>query len=77
MLGARLVVYRGMAQEAEPCSASDFQEVKEGTASILFPSSNEVFYNPVQEFNRDISIAFLQVTGLILSIMPFPQLLVH
>lgn len=29
--------------------------VKEGKASILFPSANEVFYNPVQEFNRDLT----------------------
>ena len=31
-----------------------YVEIKEGCASILFPSSNEVFYNPVQEFNRDL-----------------------
>lgn len=30
--------------------------VKEGKASILFPSNGEVFYNPIQEFNRDMSI---------------------
>lgn len=29
-------------------------EVCEGQAKILFPSHNEVFYNPVQEFNRDL-----------------------
>ena len=29
-------------------------EVKEGCATILFPSRNRVFYNPVQEFNRDL-----------------------
>ena len=29
-------------------------EIQEGRAKILFPSSNEVFYNPVQEFNRDL-----------------------
>lgn len=28
--------------------------VKEGTAEVLFPNSHDVFYNPVQEFNRDI-----------------------
>ena len=33
-----------------------FVEICEGRASILFPSSNEVFYNPVQEFNRDIRL---------------------
>lgn len=29
--------------------------VKEGKAAILFPSANEVFYNNVQEFNRDLT----------------------
>uniref|UniRef100_H2ZLY1 tRNA (guanine(26)-N(2))-dimethyltransferase n=1 Tax=Ciona savignyi TaxID=51511 RepID=H2ZLY1_CIOSA len=33
--------------------------VKEGKASILFPSENSVFYNPVQEFNRDVTIAVI------------------
>ncbi|XP_049576596.1 tRNA (guanine(26)-N(2))-dimethyltransferase isoform X2 [Syngnathus scovelli] len=33
--------------------------VKEGKAAILFPSANEVFYNPVQEFNRDLTCAVL------------------
>ncbi|TKS68644.1 tRNA (guanine(26)-N(2))-dimethyltransferase [Collichthys lucidus] len=32
---------------------------KEGKASILFPSANEVFYNPVQEFNRDLTCAVI------------------
>ena len=30
------------------------QEICEGRAKILFPDENEVFYNPVQEFNRDL-----------------------
>ncbi|KAM6940499.1 tRNA (guanine(26)-N(2))-dimethyltransferase [Xenentodon cancila] len=34
-------------------------EVKEGKATILFPSANEVFYNPVQEFNRDLTCAVI------------------
>ncbi|XP_074544760.1 tRNA (guanine(26)-N(2))-dimethyltransferase [Halichoeres trimaculatus] len=33
--------------------------VKEGKASILFPNANEVFYNPVQEFNRDLTCAVI------------------
>ena len=31
-----------------------FTRVSEGRAAILFPKSGEVFYNPVQEFNRDL-----------------------
>ncbi|KFM57832.1 tRNA (guanine(26)-N(2))-dimethyltransferase, partial [Stegodyphus mimosarum] len=34
--------------------------VTEGKAEVLFPSSHDVFYNPVQEFNRDLSIAILK-----------------
>ena len=37
----------------------DVTIVKEGQAEILFPSSNEVFYNPVQEFNRDIRCVWI------------------
>ncbi|KAJ8001681.1 hypothetical protein DPEC_G00171980 [Dallia pectoralis] len=33
--------------------------VSEGKANILYPSANEVFYNPVQEFNRDLTCAVL------------------
>ncbi|KAM8772708.1 tRNA (guanine(26)-N(2))-dimethyltransferase [Acanthopagrus schlegelii] len=33
--------------------------VKEGKAAICFPSANEVFYNPVQEFNRDLTCAVI------------------
>lgn len=40
-------------------SGAEYVEVKEGTATILFPAGGEVFYNPVQEFNRDLSIAVL------------------
>ncbi|KAJ2699188.1 RNA methyltransferase tRNA(m5U54)methyltransferase [Coemansia sp. IMI 209128] len=38
----------------------DYQELKEGQATILFPKNNEVFYNPVQQFNRDMSIAAIK-----------------
>ncbi|KAG0041419.1 RNA methyltransferase tRNA(m5U54)methyltransferase [Gryganskiella cystojenkinii] len=37
-----------------------FKKVTEGQATILFPDTNEVFYNPIQEFNRDISIAAIR-----------------
>ena len=36
-------------------SPSDYTIVKEGKAEILFPNKNKVFYNPVQEFNRDLT----------------------
>ena len=34
--------------------ASEFTEITEGKATILFPRNGGVFYNPVQEFNRDV-----------------------
>jgi tRNA (guanine26-N2/guanine27-N2)-dimethyltransferase len=37
-----------------------YNTVTEGKATILFPKTNEVFYNPVQEFNRDMSIAAIR-----------------
>jgi tRNA (guanine26-N2/guanine27-N2)-dimethyltransferase len=33
----------------------------ENTSHILLPSTNEAFLNPVQEFNRDTSVACIRV----------------
>lgn len=41
-------------------SWTDYEPLTEGRATILFPKSGEVFYNPVQQFNRDLSIAAIQ-----------------
>ena len=38
----------------------EFRILEEGQAKILFPMEDEVFYNPVQQFNRDISIAAIK-----------------
>nr|XP_039255713.1 tRNA (guanine(26)-N(2))-dimethyltransferase-like [Styela clava] len=38
-------------------SSQSFKEITEGRAKILCENSNNVFYNNVQEFNRDITIA--------------------
>uniref|UniRef100_A0A8C9DFK6 tRNA (guanine(26)-N(2))-dimethyltransferase n=1 Tax=Prolemur simus TaxID=1328070 RepID=A0A8C9DFK6_PROSS len=47
-----------------PCAEERPREVQEttvteGAAKIAFPSANEVFYNPVQEFNRDLTCAVI------------------
>ncbi|OBA20658.1 TRM-domain-containing protein [Metschnikowia bicuspidata var. bicuspidata NRRL YB-4993] len=34
----------------------DFTVVKEGKATILAPKEDKVFYNPIQQFNRDLSV---------------------
>ncbi|KAM5531216.1 hypothetical protein V8D89_015134 [Ganoderma adspersum] len=36
---------------------------KENTSTILLPASNDAFLNPVQEFNRDLSVACIQTWG--------------
>ena len=43
-------------------SASGMSGVTEGSTTVYFPTDfpEEVFYNPVQEFNRDLSIAVIQ-----------------
>ncbi|KAI0306450.1 tRNA methyltransferase [Multifurca ochricompacta] len=35
----------------------------ENTSHILLPSHNEAFLNPIQEFNRDLSVATIRVWG--------------
>ncbi|XP_022089440.1 tRNA (guanine(26)-N(2))-dimethyltransferase-like isoform X2 [Acanthaster planci] len=35
--------------------------IREGQALITFPTTHEVFYNPVQQFNRDLTIAVVSV----------------
>lgn len=39
-------------------SKEEFQIIKEGKAEVLF--SKDVFYNPVQEFNRDLSVSVIR-----------------
>jgi len=35
--------------------------ISEGQAKVFFPGVKDVFYNPVQEFNRDLSISVLRI----------------
>ncbi|KAF9423175.1 RNA methyltransferase tRNA(m5U54)methyltransferase [Podila epigama] len=49
-----------MADQADTPVPAGFKKVTEGKVTILFPDTNEVFYNPIQEFNRDISIAAIR-----------------
>ena len=39
----------------------------ENTSHILLPSNNEAFLNPVQEFNRDLSVASIRVWSEVLN----------
>uniref|UniRef100_A0A672MKJ0 tRNA (guanine(26)-N(2))-dimethyltransferase n=1 Tax=Sinocyclocheilus grahami TaxID=75366 RepID=A0A672MKJ0_SINGR len=49
----------GQTWSTEPGLLPGETVVREGKAAILFPSANEVFYNPVQEFNRDLTCAVI------------------
>ncbi|XP_035311399.1 tRNA (guanine(26)-N(2))-dimethyltransferase isoform X1 [Cricetulus griseus] len=52
-----------MENGARPCEerppSALAATVTEGAAKIVFPNANEVFYNPVQEFNRDLTCAVI------------------
>lgn len=45
--------------ETVTVDGAEYIVVREGTAKMLFPIAGDVFYNPVQEMNRDMSIAIL------------------
>lgn len=38
----------------------DYNIVNEGKANILFPKKETVFYNPIQQFNRDLSVSCIK-----------------
>ena len=42
-------------------SEEQFNEICEGKAKVLFPKANTVFYNNVQVFNRDLSVAVIKL----------------
>lgn len=37
-------------------NVNDYNVIKEGKAEILAPKEDKVFYNPIQQFNRDLSV---------------------
>ena len=41
--------------------SKEYIEIKEGTASMFYDKNEEVFYNKVQVFNRDISIQVIRL----------------
>jgi tRNA (guanine26-N2/guanine27-N2)-dimethyltransferase len=44
-----------------PAAPEGYSIVTEGKANILFPEGNQVFYNPAQEVNRDLSIMMIKM----------------
>ncbi|KAG4093089.1 N2,N2-dimethylguanosine tRNA methyltransferase [Neocallimastix lanati (nom. inval.)] len=44
----------------EEFNIDDYNTITEGAATILFPKANDVFYNPIQHFNRDMSTAAIK-----------------
>lgn len=49
-----------MKMKEETLDIKSLKTIKEGKAEICL-KTDKVFYNPVQEFNRDLSIAVLSV----------------
>ncbi|XP_020850808.1 tRNA (guanine(26)-N(2))-dimethyltransferase isoform X1 [Phascolarctos cinereus] len=47
------------SEQPQPGAEHGETVISEGAARIIFPNSNEVFYNPVQEFNRDLTCAVI------------------
>jgi len=46
----------------EEFNIDDYNTITEGAATILFPKANDVFYNPIQHFNRDmVLIKFINI----------------
>lgn len=41
-------------------AGSDFEKLTEGSATVLYEKGNTVFYNKVQEFNRDLSTVVIE-----------------
>jgi hypothetical protein len=62
----RILSQRSLGHMATPSPSSitvpeGFTLHTENTSHILLPSNNEAFLNPVQEFNRDLSVAAIRI----------------
>ncbi len=49
-----------MSATTTPSIPAGHKAVKERNATILLPTSNTTFLNPIQEFNRDLSVAVIK-----------------
>lgn len=47
--------------KTETWHGEQYSVVEEGAARILYPAGHQVFYNPVQEYNRDMSVMMLRL----------------
>ena len=55
--------HRNMSAPAAFTVPEGFTLHKENTSAILLPADNDAFLNPVQEFNRDLSVACIRTWG--------------
>lgn len=61
MIRAALAKVRSrFVKPAPKPDASKYTVVTEGKAHILFPEKETVFYNPIQQFNRDLSVSCIK-----------------
>ena len=51
---------RKVTLDSSTIDVSQFKVVQEGDAKILFPNKETVFYNPIQQFNRDLSVTCIK-----------------
>jgi len=55
-------IQAGVSIQTKPVNwqGQQYEEVSEGKAKVLFVDKNQVFYNPVQETNRDLSVLMIR-----------------
>ncbi|PVU88447.1 hypothetical protein BB561_005856 [Smittium simulii] len=56
----QFIITSKMETSAVEFEGKTYNKITEGQATVLIPSENEVFYNPIQQFNRDMSIAAIR-----------------
>jgi tRNA G26 N,N-dimethylase Trm1 len=67
-------------ERRKECPESEKEIIIEGKAELLLSLSKNVFYNPVQEFNRDLRYILFEMClrlCLILSKQPYRRKAVH
>lgn len=65
--GTSRIFIRNMTTPTAIVVPDGFTLHTENSSHILLPSTNEAFLNPVQEFNRDLSVACIRTWGDILN----------
>lgn len=54
------LLFNNKSHNTSKSSLHDYNIIQEGEAKILFPEQEVVFYNPIQQFNRDLSVTCIK-----------------